>query len=298
MQNLDDQWLKKFERFLISERQLATNTVRNYLFELNRIKNLQSDFILVTADKSQLQQLLSKLHRKGLSARSISLSLSALKQFGAFLLREQFITANPAKSLHAPKQAKPLPKNIDADSLNHLLAINGDDPLLVRDKAIMELFYSSGLRLAELAALNVADISNGSHEIKVMGKGSKERVLPVGEMAITAIKNWLALRDQFPCKDNALFVAKTGARLSHRSIQVRIAKWGQEQALSMRVHPHKLRHSFATHLLESSGDLRAVQELLGHADLATTQIYTNLDFQYLAKVYDGAHPRAHKDKNK
>lgn len=298
MQCLDQQWLEKYQRYLISERQLASYTVRNYLYELNRFKQLAPDLILLQAHKNQLQQLLSQLHRKGLSARSLSLSLSALKQFFEFLVREKQITVNPAKSLRAPKQPKPLPKNIDPDSITHLMALSGDEPLILRDKAIIELFYSSGLRLAELASLDTKDISNASHEIKVMGKGSKERVLPVGKCALNAIEQWLNVRQQFPCKDDALFVAKTGARLSHRSIQARLEKWGQQHALPMRLHPHKLRHSFATHLLESSGDLRAVQELLGHANLATTQIYTNLDFQYLAKVYDGAHPRAHKGKNK
>lgn len=298
MHNTDDIWLEKFERFLASERQLSRYTIRNYLFELHRFKKLQPNIELITADKDQLQQLLSKLHRQGLGPKSLALSLSALKQFTDFLLLEKVITINPSQSLHAPKQAKPLPKNIDVDSLTQLLALNGDDPLLLRDKAIMELFYSSGLRLAELASLNVNDVADSVQQIKVMGKGNKERILPVGAKALSAIKDWLVVRNQFPVKNDALFVAKTGARLSHRSIQVRIAKWGQEQSLTMRVHPHKLRHSFATHLLESSGDLRAVQELLGHADLSSTQIYTNLDFQYLAKVYDGSHPRAHKGKNK
>jgi integrase/recombinase XerC len=240
------------------------------------------------------------LHRKGLSPRSLSLCLSAIKQFFEFLLQEGVVSVNPAQTLSAPKQNKPLPKNMDVDAVSHLLAIEGNDPLSLRDKAIMELFYSSGLRLAELASLDCADIRFEQAEVKVLGKGSKQRIVPIGKVALMAIKDWLDCRQQLPCINagDALFVSQQGKRLSHRSIQTRMAKWGQDQAMSVKVHPHKLRHSFATHMLESSQDLRAVQELLGHANLSTTQIYTSLDFQHLAKVYDGAHPRAKKDRGK
>ena len=216
------------------------------------------------------------------------------------MLREGAVTVNPAQTLSAPKQNKPLPKNMDVDAVSHLLSIEGDDPLSLRDKAIMELFYSSGLRLAELASLDCVDIKFDQSEVKVIGKGSKQRVVPIGQVALTALKTWLNCRDQLPCVEagDALFVSSQGKRLSHRSIQARMAKWGQEQAMAVKVHPHKLRHSFATHMLESSQDLRAVQELLGHANLSTTQIYTSLDFQHLAKVYDNAHPRAKKDRGK
>lgn len=292
----DAAWLSQFQEYLTVEKHYSHHTAKNYIFELTRYKHLYPKQQLIASSAHDLQKLIAKLHRKGLSARSLALSISALKQFSKFLLQEGVIDVNPAASLHTPKQSKTLPKNIDTDSLTHLLAINGDDPLLLRDKAIMELFYSSGLRLAELAALNINDISETSHEVKVMGKGRKERIVPIGEMALAAIKQWLCARHHFPCQNDALFVAKTGARLSHRSIQARLAKWGQTQSLNMRIHPHKLRHSFATHMLESSGDLRAVQELLGHANLSTTQIYTSLDFQHLANVYDNAHPRAHKSK--
>lgn len=290
----DSKWLDKLQFYLTSERQLSALTVRNYLRELQRIKSLQQSTLLIHSSRDQLQQLLAKLHRQGLSPRSIALSLSALKQFFEFLRHEGVLEANPAKSLRAPKKAKPLPKNIDVDGIASLLQLEGDDPLLLRDRAMMELFYSSGLRLAELAALNIEDIHFDDPMLKVMGKGSKERIVPVGSKAMIALEDWLKVRKQFPCVDNALFVAKNGARLAHRSIQDRLNKWGQQQGMAVRLHPHKLRHSFATHVLESSGDLRAVQEMLGHADLATTQIYTNLDFQHLAQVYDSAHPRAKK----
>ncbi|MGL4836437.1 MAG: tyrosine recombinase XerC [Shewanella sp.] len=299
MSVLDAQWLHTFERYLTTERQLSAHTVRNYLYELNRVSALLPEGVhLLTVNREHGQQVLAKLHRQGLSPRSLSLCLSALKQWGEFLLREGVIDVNPIKGLSAPKQTKPLPKNIDVDAISHLLDIDGTDPLSLRDKAIMELFYSSGLRLAELAALNLNSIQYDVREVRVLGKGNKERIVPVGSYAIKALEAWLHCRQQIHCEDNALFVTEKGRRLSHRSIQARMAKWGQTQALSARVHPHKLRHSFATHMLESSSDLRAVQELLGHANLATTQIYTSLDFEHLARVYDSAHPRAKKTQDK
>ncbi|MGS0682764.1 tyrosine recombinase XerC [Shewanella sp. 125m-7] len=288
-------WLSGFERYLRTERQVSAYTVRNYLFELKRVEKLFSETeSWLCQYHESLQAILAKLHRQGLSPRSLSLTLSSLKQFYEFLLREQQIKVNPAISLTAPKQGKPLPKNMDVDSVSHLLDIDANDPLSFRDKAIMELFYSSGLRLAELAALNVSDIQFSEAQVKVLGKGSKERIVPIGKLALTAIAQWLELKRDIACEDDALFVTAKGKRLAHRSIQARLAKWGQEQAIGIKVHPHKLRHSFATHMLESSADLRAVQELLGHANLSTTQVYTSLDFQHLAKVYDGAHPRAKK----
>ena len=292
-------WIADFERYLRTERQMSAYTVRNYLFELKRCEKLFAESeTWLSQQHDSLQALLAKLHRKGLGPRSLSLTLSSLKQFYEFLLREQHIQLNPATGLSAPKQAKPLPKNMDVDSVTHLLEIDANDPLSFRDKAIMELFYSSGLRLAELAALNVADIQFSQAQVKVLGKGSKERIVPIGKMALQAINQWLDLKRNIACEDDALFVTAKGKRLAHRSIQARLAKWGQEQALGVKVHPHKLRHSFATHMLESSADLRAVQELLGHANLSTTQVYTSLDFQHLAKVYDGAHPRAKKRGNR
>ncbi|WP_133405488.1 tyrosine recombinase XerC [Parashewanella tropica] len=282
-----------FERYLRSERRLSPYTCRNYLRELTRFKALQTEEQHWQAlSPDDLQSLLAKLHRQGLSPRSIALSLSSIKQLYQFLLREGKINTDPSVLLRAPKQNKPLPKNLDVDSIQHLVDINPDDPLAVRDKAIMELFYSSGLRLAELAALNTSDFSDQLKQVTVMGKGGKMRMLPVGSKAVDALQDWLDIRSTINTLDSAVFVTQKGKRLSHRSIQTRLNKWAQQQGLSSKVHPHKLRHSFATHMLEASADLRAVQELLGHADLSTTQIYTSLDFQHLAKVYDGAHPRA------
>ena len=272
-------WQTIFSQHLSSERQLSAYTVRNYLFELRRVEDMLAESTqLIEVSRDQLQSVMATLHRKGLSPRSLSLCLSALKQFFDFLLREGAVTVNPAQTLSAPKQNKPLPKNMDVDAVSHLLSIEGDDPLSLRDKAIMELFYSSGLRLAELASLDCVDIKFDQSEVKVIGKGSKQRVVPIGQVALTAIKTWLNYRNQLPCVEagDALFVSSQGKRLSHRSIQARMAKWGQEQAMAVKVHPHKLRHSFATHLLESGEDIRTVQELLGHADVKTTMIYTHV----------------------
>ncbi|NKF51182.1 tyrosine recombinase XerC [Shewanella sp. WXL01] len=292
-------WQHAYKQYLESERQLSSYTVRNYLFELERAREILPESVLLEqASRHDIQGVIAKLHRKGLNPRSLSLCLSALKQYFAFLLKREQISVNPADDLSAPKQAKPLPKNMDVDAVSHLLDIDQDDPLALRDKAIMELFYSSGLRLAELAALDCGDIDLSACEVKVQGKGDKQRLLPIGSKAISAIKAWLTSRGLLAVVEgeNALFLSQKGTRLSHRSIQARMKKWGQEQALGVKVHPHKLRHSFATHMLESSQDLRAVQELLGHENLSTTQVYTSLDFQHLAKVYDGAHPRARKRK--
>ncbi len=291
--------IQQFQRYLQSERHYSPHTVRNYLFELSRIQRLLEHATpWQQLSTEQLQAVLSRLHRKGLSARSIALTLSAMKQFYRFLQREELVINDPSVTLTAPKQAKPLPKNLDADSIHHLMEIDTDSAIAVRDKAIMELFYSSGIRLAELSALDQSSFDDDLTQVRVLGKGNKTRIVPVGKMAREAISHWLRLRNNINCEDNALFVTHQGRRLAHRSIQARINKWGQQQGVSAKVHPHKLRHSFATHMLESSADLRAVQELLGHANLSTTQVYTSLDFQHLAKVYDGAHPRAKRTKEK
>ncbi|MBV7317262.1 tyrosine recombinase XerC [Shewanella sp. NIFS-20-20] len=288
-------YFDEFSRYLASERRLSDYTLRNYQFELKRCQQDLGDTPLWQASSKQLQSLLAKLHRQGLNARSLALTVSALKGFYGFLLKRGHITLSPATALSAPKQAKSLPKNLDADAVSHLLSGTGDDPLSLRDTAIMELFYSSGLRLAELAALNIEDIHVEAANVRVVGKGDKMRIVPVGKMALAAIAAWLTVR-MSDNEGSALFTSMKGQRLSRRSIQARLKLRGQH-ALDTPLHPHKLRHSFATHMLESSGDLRAVQELLGHSDLATTQIYTHVDFQHLAQVYDSAHPRAKKNGN-
>lgn len=288
----------RFERYLRSERQYSPHTCRNYLRELSRCQPLLIELGMThwhRVSLEQLQALLAKLHRRGLSPRSLALTLSALRQLGEFMVLCGEMDHNPAKHLSAPKQGKPLPKNLDVDQMDQLLSLDGQDPLVVRDRAMMELLYSSGLRLAELVSLDLGDLDLQERQVRVTGKGGKTRLLPVTSTAVASLKLWLSVRPQpTDPEDQALFLSSRGRRISHRSVQARLSKWGMEQTVGARVHPHKLRHAFATHMLESSGDLRAVQELLGHANLSTTQVYTHLDFQHLAEVYDQAHPRAKK----
>lgn len=285
--------------FLRIEKQASLHTISNYQRQLQAVSELLAQAEINAwqqVEASTVRWILIQSHKQKLGAKSIGLRLVALRQFLAFLVKRGELKVNPAQGIKAPKVGKHLPKNIDAEQVTQLLNIQSDKPLAQRDLAMMELMYSSGLRLSELQGLNLdnMDLTNG--EVKVLGKGNKERIVPIGSKAITAIQNWLVVRKQFQPKENALFINQRGGRLSHRSIQLAMEKWGKIQALDTHLHPHKLRHSFATHLLEASQDLRAVQELLGHSSLSTTQIYTHLDFQHLAKIYDTAHPRARRKK--
>ena len=238
-------------------------------------------------------------HNAKLSGKSIQRRLSAIRSFYTSLIKKHLVKINPANDIATPKTAKKLPKSLDVDEVTQLLNIHDDSTLSVRDAAIMEVFYSSGLRLSELTNLNLVDIDFDDHTLRVTGKGKKTRVVPVGKQAREALSNWLKVRATL-VKDTeqAVFISKKGKRLHPRTIQQRVKLWAQRQALSQSLHPHMLRHSFASHVLESSSDLRAVQELLGHSDISTTQIYTHLDFQHLASVYDKAHPRAKKQEKK
>lgn len=296
--------ISRFILYLSHERQLSLHTTQNYrrylLLFAQQLQGLEV-FDWRELNASYVRQLATLNHKQGLSARSLATKLSALRSFCDYLVLQGDMDANPAKGVAAPRQNKPLPKNLDVDEIQQLLAVktetDDDADLAIRDKAMMELMYSSGLRLDELVNLDVKDINFKGQIMRVIGKGNKERKLPIGKVAIQALQDWLKVRVNYAGNDQpALFVSKLKRRISHRSVQSRMAKWGQEQTLTSHVHPHKLRHSFATHMLESSGDLRAVQELLGHENLSTTQIYTSLDFQHLAKVYDAAHPRAKKKK--
>jgi len=292
--------IKRYLSHIASQRGLSPVTINNYQRHLNefvtllRAKNISTWQQL---DTHQVRLLAKQLHQKGIKARSIATKLSALRSFLEYLVKNDQLTFNPAKGVSAPKLDKPLPKNISVDDMDQLLDINGKDPLTIRDHCMMELMYSSGLRLSELVNINLHDIKLSEKEIMVTGKGSKQRLLPITKAAEVAIKKWLKVRSYFTePNEKALFLSKQKRRISTRSVQMRMEKWGLQQSLPSHVNPHKLRHSFATHLLESSGNLRAVQTLLGHADLATTQIYTHLDFQHLAEVYDKAHPRAKRKK--
>lgn len=288
--------VEQFLADLNDAKQLSHHTITNYRRQLDHlIAQLDQQQIDHWRDLSgdQIKFWIANSKRQGLSNRSIAMRLSALRSFCRYLLKRQLITLDPCIGISAPKQQKPLPKNINVDQVNQLLNGEPDDPLEIRDVAMIELFYSSGLRLAELVALNLDDISDSEQLVKVLGKGNKERIVPVTKLALTRIAKWKKVRSELAKSgEDGLFVSKLGRRISHRSVQVRIKQWAEQQQMATTIHPHKLRHTFATHMLEGSRDLRAVQEMLGHADLSTTQVYTHLDFQHLAKVYDSAHPRA------
>lgn len=287
---------RRFLAHLGEERQLSPRTVSAYRRDLDQLLAYCAGQQIVRLGQltpDHIRGLVAQRHRAGLGGRSIQRMLSALRGFFRWAERERLAQVNPAEGLRAPRAARRLPATLDADEMNRLLDIRGDDPLTVRDRAMLELFYSSGLRLAELAALNWQDISSDGTELRVRGKGGKERLLPVGSKARAALGQWRARYASIAGPaETRVFVGRRGSALSHRAIQARVRFWAQRQGLWKRVHPHMLRHSFASHLLESSGQLRAIQELLGHADISTTQVYTHLDFQHLAAVYDKAHPRA------
>lgn len=289
-------WLPRFLAHLSVERRLSAHTDSSYKGDLQRFvgycdRNAVPQWRLV--DSQHVRAFAAAEFRRGSSPRTIQRRLSALRSFFNFLLRERALGANPALDVQAPKARRRLPEMIDADLMTRLLAFRADTQLSVRDKAIMELFYSSGLRLSELVGLSENDIHLADRTVRVLGKGNKERVVPVGRFAVDAISRWLQQRPALAAAgERALFVSSRGERLSARAVQKRVAGWAQRQGLGRHVHPHMLRHSFASHLLESSQDLRGVQELLGHSSVSTTQIYTHLDFQHLAKIYDAAHPRA------
>ena len=253
---------------------------------------------IATLESRELRRFLATLHGRGLSGRSLARMLSSWRSLYRLLQdRDDTLKENPCAGLSAPKTVKKLPSALSPDEAVRLVEIHGDDVLAVRDRALFELAYSSGLRLAELAGLDIDRLDVGAGEVRVWGKGAKERIVPVGAAALAAVRAWLPIRAGVPDADRqALFVGRSGKRITPRSIERRLAAWGIKQGLSRHVHPHMLRHSFASHLLQSSGDLRAVQEMLGHASIASTQVYTHLDFQYLAKAYDLAHPRAKRKK--
>jgi integrase/recombinase XerC len=289
-------WLPRFLAHLAIERRLSRHTDLSYRRDLESFVR-HCDRSKVTDWKRVKTQHVSQFaaaeFRRSASPRSIQRRLSAVRSFFNYLLREGVVASNPATGVQAPKAQKLLPKTLDVDLMARLLTFRTDTGLSVRDKAIMELFYSSGLRLAELIGLNLEDIDLMDRTARVRGKGDKTRVVPVGRYAIEAIKRWLKERPAMASAgERALFVGNRGERLRSRAVPKRVAGWAKRQGLGVHVHPHLFRHSFASHLLESSHDLRGVQELLGHANLATTQIYTHLDFQHLAKIYDATHPRA------
>jgi integrase/recombinase XerC len=282
---------------LAEQRRLSPHTVSNYRRDLARLLNLAGEMPLAELQVHHIRRFAAQLHGQGLSGRSLARLLSAWRGFFNWLGRGDVVRANPCEGVRSPKSPKHLPNALSVDETARLLqpSDDGDAVLLTRDMAMFELFYSSGLRLAELAALDCAALDSALNEgeVRVLGKRNKARLVPVGRKAREALAAWAALRDSLAgAEEPALFVSRRGGRISHRMIQLRLAQLALQLGLPRHVHPHMLRHSFASHVLQSSGDLRAVQEMLGHASIASTQVYTHLDFQHLAKVYDAAHPRA------
>jgi len=322
------EWVARFRRYMRSERQLSRHTDSNYSRDLAALVKFCDRSGLqdwAALDSQHVRAFAAKSHAGGLSPRSVQRRLSAVRSFYEFLLREKQelldrqrrestalgasanaeaaspelamlmgLRGNPGHDVRAPKGSKRLPESLDPDQMARLLEIPPGDGFVTRDHAIMELLYSSGLRLAELVGLNVEDLGS-DRTVKVLGKGRKERIVPVGSVAAKVLDKWLHERAAMAKPDEtALFVGRSGKRLGPRAIQTRVALWARRQGLEMHVYPHLFRHSFATHLLESSRELRGVQELLGHADISTTQVYTHLDFQHLARIYESSHPRARK----
>jgi integrase/recombinase XerC len=296
---MDLQVFERYQHYLQSEKRYSPLTLSAYQQDLGDfvkwLEPLKQAPAVTQVKAFHIRDWISALRRRGLEGRSLQRKLSSLRRFYQFLLREGLVNANPCFDVPVPKTSRHLPEVLNADQLDYLLAADPEGPLEVRDCAMMELFYSSGVRLAELVGLNVNSLDLNQGMMRVYGKGGKERDVPIGKQAVEALRAWLSLRsDLCDIDEQALFVSQQRRRISMRNVQARLIYWQEKRGLSQRLHPHKLRHSCASHLLESSSDLRAVQELLGHVNIGTTQIYTHLDFQRLAAVYDKAHPRAHK----
>lgn len=294
--------VEQYLQRLIVERRLSDHTTKAYRRDIAKLFKFTDDrgTLLWQGLNTHTARLFSaSLNAHGLNAKSIQRILSANRGLCQYLTSKGKLATNPFADVRAPKSEKRLPKTLSVDQITSLIEISANDPLSYRDKAVMELFYSSGLRLAELCALDLNDLNLPDGMMRVTGKGDKTRDLPIGRLADKALREWLLQRNSLPLKDyQAVFVSLHGRRISPRTIQQRVKHWAKKQGIEIAVSPHMLRHSFASHMLESSGELRAVQELLGHANISTTQIYTHLDFQHLAQVYDDAHPRAKKRQNK
>ena len=297
MHDDDKQLLSNFLAQLTIEKRASQYTVKSYKRDLNCLSTYcESKSISLWTDLKQtdIRSYMASRHRQGLSSTSLQRELSAIRSFFNFLLKNQLTDNNPGQYIKAPKKTRKLPKTLDVDQIKSLLEAGTNSTIEIRDLAMFELFYSSGIRLSELAQLNLTDIDLTDKSLMVRsGKGGKSRMLPIGSKAVAAINTWLEHRiKSVTSTETALFISTRGTRLGQRSIELRLKQWCKKKGIAENIHPHMLRHSFATHLLESSQDLRAVQELLGHSNISTTQIYTHLDFQHLADVYDRAHPRA------
>lgn len=278
----------------LTARRYSPKTVATYAFDLRHLLERVGERPPAELISHDIRRALASLHGAGLKAKTLARTLSAWRSFFHYLARQGAVEANPCLGLRPPKGEKKLPNALSVDAMAHLLENPGEDVWSLRDAAMFELMYSSGLRRAELIGLNLGDVDEETAEVKVTGKGSKTRIVPVGGRALAALQRWLAVRDPLANDPDALFVGARGARIAPGVLTVALKQLARRQGITAHVHPHALRHAFASHVLQSSGDLRAVQEMLGHASLSTTQVYTHLDFQHLAQVYDQAHPRAKK----
>ncbi|MDO9012962.1 MAG: tyrosine recombinase XerC [Gallionella sp.] len=289
----NQKYLQGYLAWLRNEKHYSELTAENYARDLKYLFELSTGTALGDLKIHHIRRYIAQLHGSGLGGRSLARLLSAWRGFFNYLLRDYGFTDNPCTGLRAPKSPKSLPHVLSPDEATRLVDLPADTTVALRDKAMFELFYSSGLRLAELVSLDPEQLELTEGIVRVTGKGSKTRIVPLGSFAIQALHAWLAMRPQLAKTDEAaLFVGTRGRRISPRVVQLCMKQWAIRQGITSNVHPHMLRHSFATHVLQSSGDLRAVQEMLGHASISTTQVYTHLDFQYLSKIYDAAHPRA------
>ena len=287
--------LEDYFRHLRVERHLSSHTLKAYSRDLKKFFLVYPTLSVDEITSADIKHHIARLNQRGLSPRSIKRSLSCLNSFFVYLVRKDLLANNPATGVRAPRIAKKLPRALDTDQAAQLLVGSVTTPIEKRDRALLELFYGSGIRLAELVGLDIQDLDLANGNARVLGKGRKTRIVPLGSHTVTALQAWLSTRsDQQP--EDPVFVGRGNQRISPRTVQLRVKRAGMKALGVDSIHPHLLRHSFASHLLESSGDLRAVQELLGHSDISTTQIYTHLDFQHLAKVYDVSHPRAREKK--
>lgn len=293
--------LSAFFIYMRSEKQFSLRTQESYQRDLQKFSaycQQQSLLQLTDIRPQHIRQNVAALHRSGMGGKSLQRWLSSMRSFFRFAIRSGWIKNDPADGIQAPKSPRKLPKTLDADQTAQFIEVDGEGFITRRDRALLEIIYSSGLRLAEVTGLNLTDLDLGEGMVTVLGKGSKQRMLPVGRQAVTALRAWLPQRSLYaPADQPALFITQRGTRISHRAVQLRLQQLSVQQGMDNPVHPHMLRHSFASHMLESSSDLRLVQEMLGHENISTTQIYTHLDFQHLAKVYDQAHPRAQRKKD-
>ena len=290
---IHQRYLDGYLSHLRHERGLSENTAESYARDLRSLFELAGETPLNDLHPNQARRFVAILHGRGLEGRTLARMLSAWRGFYRYLARDHAFTRNPFQGIRAPKGAKTLPKALSPDEAARLVDLPGDEPMTIRDRAMFELFYSSGLRLSELTGLALGDVDLQDGTVRVTGKGNKTRVVPVGDFALRAIESWLSARAAIArLEQQAMFIDAKSRRVSPRTVQRRLDTWAIRQGMSQHVHPHMLRHSFASHVLQSSGDLRAVQEMLGHSSISTTQVYTHLDYQYLAKIYDAAHPRA------